>query len=401
MFTIANFFILIFALGTLASCAYLVLVIWVTRQFNNERREARDRIASKATSDFAPTLTQIKPLRTIPNNIERECLKSFINQNYSKDKNQVILALDGHHDASKWPEEERALLSLGDNTEISLGNVNSLNKKISVCVEAEKKAQGDIIILSDADMIAPPNLANDIIDLASKQDVGLVTCLYTVKHTHGYGSLLEGLSVNDFCASVLVARLVEGINFALGAVMAIKKETLQKIGGLTAIKDYLADDYQLGFRTAQSGRRVVLSREVVEDVVGNMSFKEYFTHQLRWMRTYRVSRPGGFLSFFITQGLFWSTMLVLAASLCGSSVLGYAEFLAGLWLFLRFFSSAYTWSVFAEKKSEFFQVKYLLFSIVKDFIYIVLWLAAFGGDKVEWGGKKYKVSPDGTLNPVD
>lgn len=401
MFTVANFFITIFALGTLASCAYLALVIWVTRQFDNERRQARDRIASGEAANFAPNLTQIKPLRAVPNNVERECLKSFINQNYSKDKNQVILALDGDHDVSKLPEEERALLSLGDNTEISLGNVNSLNKKISVCVEAEKKAQGDVIILSDADMIAPTNLMSDIVDLAAKQDVGLVTCLYTVKRMHSYGSLLEGLSVNDFCASVLVARLVEGINFALGAVMAIKKETLQKIGGLAAVKDYLADDYQLGFRTAQSGQRVVLSREVVEDVVGDMSFSEYFTHQLRWMRTYRVSRPGGFLSFFITQGLFWSGMLTLTALISGSSVLGYAEFLAGLWFFLRFFSSAYTWSVFAENKSEFFQVKYLIFSIVKDFVYIVLWLAAFGGDKVEWGGKKYKVNPDGTLKLVD
>lgn len=401
MFTVTNFFITIFALGTLASCAYLALVIWVTRQFDNERRQARDRIASGRSADFAPNLTQIKPLRAVPNSVERECLKSFINQNYYKAKNQVILALDGHHDAAKWPEEERELLSLGDNTEISLGNVNSLNKKISVCVEAEKKAQGDIIILSDADMIAPTNLMSDIVDLSAKQDVGLVTCLYTVKCMRSYGSLLEGLSVNDFCASVLVARLVEGINFALGAVMAIKKETLQKIGGLAAIKDYLADDYQLGFRTAQSGQRVVLSREVVENVVGDMSFSEYFTHQLRWMRTYRVSRPGGFLSFFITQGLFWSSMLILTALISGSSVLGYAECLTGLWLFLRFFSSSYTWSVLAENKSEFFQVKYLIFSIVKDFIYILLWLAAFGGDKVEWGGKKYKVNPDGTLKLVD
>lgn len=399
MFTVADFFISVFALGTLASCAYLALVVWVTRQFSNERRQARERITSGGAADFTPDVTQIKPLRTVPDAVERKCLNSFINQNY--DKNQVILALDGHHDITKWPEEEKLLLSLGENTEISLGSVDSLNKKISVCIEAEKKAKGDIIILSDADMIAPSNLLSDIADLASHEDVGLVTCLYTVKHMYGYGSLLEGISVNDFCASVLVARLVEGINFALGAVMAIKKETLQKIGGLVAIKDYLADDYQLGFRTAQSGQRVVLSREVVEDVIGDMSFEEYFTHQLRWMRTYRVSRPGGFLSFFITQGFFWSGMLMLTVLLSGSSFLGCAEVLVGLWVFLRFFSSAYTWGIFTENKSEFFRAKYLLFSIVKDFIYIILWLAAFGGDRVEWGGKKYKVNSDGTLQSID
>ena len=401
MFTTANFFISILALGTLASCAYLALVIGVTRQFCTERQKARDKIASEGRADLTPSLTQIKPLRTIPYNLERECLKSFINQNYPKSKNQVILALDGHCQNTPCSEEERQLLALGDNTEISLGKVNSLNKKISVCIEAEKRAQGDIIILSDADMIAPTNLLSDIVDLAANQDVGLVTCLYTVKHMPSYGSLLEGISVNDFCASVLVARLVEGINFALGAVMAFKKEALQKIGGLAVVKDYLADDYQLGYRITQSGLRVVLSREVVEDVVGDMSFSEYFTHQLRWMRTYRVSRPGGFLSFFITQGLFWSSMLVFTALISGSSFLVYAEILASLWIFLRFFSSAYTWSVFAEKRSEPFQVKYLVFSLVKDFIYIILWLAAFAGDKVEWSGKKYKVNANGTLKALD
>lgn len=397
MFSLANFFAAIFALGTVASCAYLTIVIWVTSKFKAERQEARKKTLYSVNKNYIPNITQIKPLRTVPDASERTCLKSFIEQDYPS--NQVIFALDGQQNNIQWPEEEKLLLSLGNNVEVSLGYTEALNKKISVCIEAEKKAKGEIVILSDADMIAPPNLLRDIANLANHGDVGLVTSLYTVKRMVSYGSLFEGVSVNDFCASVLVARLVEGISFALGAVMAVKKEALQKIGGLEAIKDYLADDYQLGFRVAQSGSRVVLSHEVVEDVVGDMSFSDYFTHQLRWMRTYRVSRPGGFLSFFITQGLFWSSMLMLTTSFCGSSWSVLAGVLSAIWLFLRFISSSYTWSVFAEN-NRFFQAKYLFASIAKDFIYIILWLLAFVGDTVEWSGKKYQVMKDGTLKEL-
>ncbi|MGM9997857.1 MAG: glycosyltransferase [Candidatus Bruticola sp.] len=400
MFTnAANFFLLFFALGTLASCAYLVITIVVCRQFKNERRQARENSRRWVSCETPPSVSQIKPLRTVPAESEITCLKSFVEQRYPH--NQVIFALEDGQNKEHWLEVEQKLLSLGTNTEISLGSVAALNRKISVCIKAEEKAQGDLIVLSDADMIAPPELLSDISYLASPKEVGLVTCLYTVKNMPSFGALCEGASVNDFCTSVLVARLVEGVNFALGAVMAVKKETLLKIGGLQAIKDYLADDYQLGFRTAKSGKRIVLSNEVVEDVVGPMSFTEYFTHQLRWMRTYRVSRPGGFLAFLITQGLFWSSLLIFTSMSAAPEAAFGAGILAGLWLFLRFISFAYSWGVFSENYGRFFDKKYMLIPYVKDFIYLVLWILAFAGNTVEWGGKKYLVKQDGTLEPVN
>src|SRR5690606_32630701 len=169
-------------------------------------------------------------------------------------------------------------------------------------------------------------------------EVGVVTCLYAVRRARDPGGLLEGLSVNDFGASVLVARQVEGLSFALGATMAIRREALEAMGGLAALRDYLADDYQLGNRAHADGWKVVLAPAVVEDVLGPTPFSEYFAHRLRWMRTYRISRPGGHAAFLVTQGTPWA-LAFLAAT--GFAPWGWGA-VAG-WTLLRVATCWSTW----------------------------------------------------------
>ncbi|MBQ7501205.1 glycosyltransferase [bacterium] len=374
------------SLFTLASCAYLLLTLWVVRGFAEERRRARERRGS-APSEAEADISQIKPVHDLRSTQNWECLRTFADQNYGG-LNQMILAASSQdvfvNEAGQSPA------GLGSNVETSCASAEGLNLKIASCIPAVSKAAHEILVFSDADMIAPPELLRSINEKFRDDKVGLVTCLYIVKKMESAGAVFEGVSVADFCASVLVARLVEGIRFALGAVMALKKETLQKIGGLEAIKDYLADDYQLGFRTSQLGLEVVLAPEVVEDVVDAVSFKEYFLHQLRWMRTYRVSRPGGFFSFFITQGLFWSL-----AALCCSGLALWAWMAFFIWLILRLAASVYVWNVLAEDKKV---VKYALLAPVKDIFYVIMWFSAFfGQSRVQWGKNAYNVKKDGKL----
>ena len=64
----------------------------------------------------------------------------------------------------------------------------------------------------------------------------------------------EAVAINaDFWSSVLQARSLKPIDFALGAVMAMRRKQLEQIGGFAALADCLADDYQLGHRIARAG----------------------------------------------------------------------------------------------------------------------------------------------------
>ena len=134
---------------------------------------------------------------------------------------------------------------------------------------------------------------------------GIVTSLYKISNPSSVGSALESISIAlDFIPSVLVARRLEGVTFALGASILVSREALREIGGFESVADYLADDYQIGYRIWRKVTGTLSAVIVIENRVGRMSAAEHVAHQLRWARTYRASRPWGFLGYGLLTLLF-------------------------------------------------------------------------------------------------
>src|SRR5580704_16178476 len=94
--------------------------------------------------------------------------------------------------------------------------------------------------------------------------------------------------------------------------MVFRAEALRRIGGFEAIANYLADDYQLGRHISQLGYRIVFAPVVVETDLGAPSWAQTWRHQLRWSRTIRVSRPGGYYGYGVTHATMWA-LVALAA----------------------------------------------------------------------------------------
>ena len=95
---------------------------------------------------------------------------------------------------------------------------------------------------------------SQIIAEFQREGVGLVTCLYRAAETADFASKLEAVGITaEFAAGVLMARMLEGVKFALGSTMATTRTRLQSIGGFRALKDYLADDFMLGNLIAADG----------------------------------------------------------------------------------------------------------------------------------------------------
>ena len=101
-------------------------------------------------------------------------------------------------------------------------------------------------------------------------------------------------------SGVLVANMLEGMRFALGPTMATRKDVLNSIGGITALSQYCADDYVLGYLTYAAGKRVVLSHHVIDHVAMNTSLRASLGHQVRWMRSTRFSRRWGHVGTGLT-----------------------------------------------------------------------------------------------------
>ncbi len=278
--------------------------------------------------------------------------------------------------------EDPALAALAKEKIVAGSDSLAVNRKVAGLEAALPHCQHELIAISDADIKVDPDYLERVVAPFESSRVGLVTSLYRVGRVTDLGAAFEGLCIADFSASVLVARRTEGVSFALGATMAVRRQALEAIGGLAVLGDYLADDYQLGHRVAARGFEVVLAPTVVETDLGRVEPLGALLHQLRWMVTSRVSRPAGHAAFLVTQGLLWSALL------------GWPYVL--FWLGWRWFTTALVWRGLATPLGRWW---WLL--PIKDLVYLGLWLASLVTDRVLWGGRWFRVRRDGKMDPLD
>src|SRR6202012_742194 len=153
---------------------------------------------------------------------------------------------------------------------------------------------------SDSGVSVTPDYLNAVMAPFADPQVGLVTCLYRGVGTNLWSRLeAVGMSI-EMSGGVLVADLIEGMKFALGPTMVVRRDSLEAAGGFRALGPYHADDFMLGNMIAAGGHRVVLSTHTIDHHVLNSSFLPSVLHQIRWMKSTRFSRPKGHLGTALT-----------------------------------------------------------------------------------------------------
>ncbi|HWG21372.1 MAG TPA: glycosyltransferase [Terracidiphilus sp.] len=227
----------------------------------------------------------------------------------------------------------------------------------------------------------------------SQRPVGLVTALYRGRMHGTLGSRLESLGIStDFIPAVLLARWLErGLRYGLGSTLAVSREALAAAGGLEALVDHLADDYELGARVYGAGYAVALSREVVETSVPAYRWRGFVEHQLRWYRTVRDARPWGYAGLVFTFGLGWAALNVVASGLS----------LVSLWLLAMsfFLRLALAMAVGANVLGDRQVLENLWLLPVRDVVAMGVWVAGFAGDTIVWRGERFQVR-DGKLRRI-
>jgi ceramide glucosyltransferase len=346
---------------------------------------------SRLASADSPGITIFKPVKGLAPE-SRECLESFLTLDYQP--YQVLFGVSDPADPA-WPLLESLCQAAppGRVQAVLCPETWGHNPKVSTLRQLEPLARYNLLVVADGDVKVSPDFLDRVAAAFREPQVGLVSCPYRAGPANSLGSWLEALSISaDFIPSVAVAQYVEGIRFALGATMAVTRTALAQIGGFAALADYLADDYQLGWRVHQAGFEVRLLPYVVETVNPRMRLKDYLSHQLRWTRTYRVCRPRGYFAYGITHALVFSLVLWLISGLA-SWALGLVAATLALRLVLAWFSE----KVCLGGKLN---LTALFLLPVKDLLSFGLWLASFLGNEVVWQGRRYRLTPDGLLVPL-
>jgi ceramide glucosyltransferase len=257
------------------------------------------------------------------------------------------------------------------------------NGKVGVLIDLVAAARHPILVVNDADIRVEPDYLVRVTAPLADPRVGLVTCLYRpVGDTSA--ARFEGLGVaTDFAPSALVARLVGVDEFAMGSTLAFRREDLDRIGGFAAVASYLADDYQLGHRIHALGLKCVLSDVVVETHLGG-GWRQVWEHQVRWARTIRVSRFGGYLGLPLTNATLWA---VVAAAFGRWDL---AAALLGLRLVMAFASG---WRVLHSR--DVLRLWWLV--PARDLFGFAVWLAGLFGHSVMWRGQRLRLDREGRI----
>jgi ceramide glucosyltransferase len=162
---------------------------------------------------------------------------------------------------------------------------------------------------------------------------------------------------------------------------------LREVGGFEAIADYLADDYQLGRRISERGYHIEFAPVVVSTGLGAETWAEAWRHQLRWSRTIRVSRPGGYYGYVITHGTIWA-LAALAAGEWWAAVAGMAARMAAGILV----------SAAVLKYPRALRDAWLI--PVRDLFGFAVWVGGLFGSTVDWRGHRLRLRTDGRITEI-
>ena len=257
------------------------------------------------------------------------------------------------------------------------------NRKLSNLVQMLPHARFTYLIVNDSDIRVPPDYLRKVMAPFADANVGLVTALYRGAPSPTLGSRLESLGIStDFVPGVLAARLLEsGIRFALGSTMAMPAEVLARIGGFEPLLDYLADDYELGKRTADAGLGVEVADTLVDTHLPAYTWGRFLEHQLRWWRGIRDSRRAGYLGLALTFGLPWAVLTVIAAA---GTAWSWALLVAAL---LARYAMA-GWVARSVLDDPHYRGLSPLLP-VRDLVALGIWMAGFFGRSVTWRGERF------------
>jgi ceramide glucosyltransferase len=240
----------------------------------------------------------------------------------------------------------------------------------------------DLLVMSDSDIRVTPAMLRTIAAEFQDPKLGIATCPYRAVAGESFWSQIEAIGMNtDFLAGILVARMLEGMHFAVGPTIAARRRALESIGGFDRLKDYLAEDFVMGKFAAEAGYGVSLSSYVIEHHIGSADFVRNAAHRLRWTRSTRRSRPAGYLGQLFTMPVPLA-LLVTAWNPSWWPVLPVALAMRGIgaWTIAELVLHA--------------RINWLLLPL-EDIAGFCFWIAGFFGNTIVWRGRRYRLESDG------
>ncbi|MGF1608704.1 MAG: bacteriohopanetetrol glucosamine biosynthesis glycosyltransferase HpnI [Kiloniellales bacterium] len=336
-----------------------------------------------------PPVTILKPIYGLERELERN-LRSACTQDYPD--YQVVLSVQRLDDPA-LPLLRRMERDYGSRrvTVVAAQSEPVVNGKVQNLQNALSAARHEVLVISDSDVFTPPGYLKSIVAPLRDPEMGYACTLYKGADARSWYEQLELLTYNaDFVPSSVFAYQTGASGLCLGASVALHRRTLEAVGGLESLADYLVEDYELGRRILQRGQRMVLVPYFVDLTVDLNGPASWWRHQVYWDQNTRAARPAGFVASVLTRAL---PFALLYAALRLFDPLGLAVLAATL--AVRLGTAAGTAALFGDSAG----LRALWLLPLRDAAGLVFWCLALGKRRFVWRDHEFELTRDGRIVP--
>src|SRR5262245_11417866 len=330
----------------------------------------------------APAVTILKPLHGDEEGLFGN-LMSFAQQRYAGPV-QIICGVADARDGAIMAVERLRTAPAASTVELVIDpTIHGTNRKVANLINMAPRIRHDIVILSDSDIRVEPDYLARVTAALQQEGVGAVTCLYHGVGASGLWSQLSALAINAHFLPSVVLSLASGLaQPCFGSTIALKRSTLDEIGGFAAFADRLDDDYAIGAAVRKRGQAVAIPPFTVAHLCSEPSLRELWRHELRWARTIRSIAPLGHAGSVVMHALPWTLIALALAPWSGLLVSAAAMTLAAIVCRVALLRQVVEFGLPLQS--------YWLVP-VRDLMSFAVFVASFLGRNVSWKDQHYRL----------
>lgn len=337
-----------------------------------------------------PPVSILKPLKGVDDGL-MDNLESFCALDYPD--YEIVFCLQSHSDPALRVVRKVVERHPGRDIRVVVGHGSgALNPKVGNMIPGYRESRHPFVLVSDSNVRVRPDYLRNAMAHFADPGVGMVNHLVRGVGGRTLGARLENGHLNGFIlGSIAAMDGLAGLPCVVGKSMLMRRSDLESVGGLSAVRDFLAEDYVLGRRFRKAGKRVVISGDVVDNVNRYRTVREFLSRHARWNRMRLAIAGPGYLSEIVANPVFFALMLLVAGN--GSRE---ATASAGAVTLCKLGADFAMGKLVGSPDA----LRLALVGPVRDLVVAGIWFSAFGSRTVTWRGRTLRIARGSRLVPV-
>jgi len=347
---------------------------------------------------YQPSVSIIKPTKGVDQSA-RENFRSFCDQEYAGEY-ELLFCVEEPSDPAvpiiqevieEHPDKQIRLIFSDPQDTRSFGKLKNMIAGVAA-------SSYEVIVFSDSDARVSPTFLQETVACTRDPTIGLAFGAPAYAGSQNWAAALTGISVNELILRIATLYLFGLFEGAIGTAMVMRREVLERVGGLGQLGWQIADDIQLARIIRKQGYRIHLLKEPARVVHRHDRFRGWWAHMQRWLIIIRRYWPVHFLLMNLVDLALWWSILSLGIALFRQDDIPIA---AGMVLGVLATSllSATVVNMHIVRDEKWW--RFLWVVCVQELLRLPLVIHSCLTNEIVWRGRRFRIDADGTTRTVE